>query len=211
MSSHYPFTLLPLPYSYEALSPAIGEETLHFHHDKHMSTYVENLNKALEAHPDLQGLSLESLLKKLDRLPKDVQTAVQNNGGGVYNHQLYFSTLANPNSGTKPSEDIKKAIERDFGGIEKMFEQLKKAALGRFGSGWAYVVTDENGVLSICSTANQDVPELCSFLPLFTVDVWEHAYYLDYQNRRADYFDAFTSLINWDAVSRIYKERSSHF
>lgn len=207
MSKNYPFTLQELPYSYDALSPVLGNETLHFHHDKHMNTYVDNLNKALEPHTEFHGLTLEELLTKLNELPQAAQTAVRNNGGGVYNHQLYFSTLTSPNSETKISSALQDAIDRDFGGIEKMIAELKQAALGRFGSGWAYVVTNKDGVLSICSTPNQDVPNLCEFVPLMTVDVWEHAYYLDYQNRRPDYFDAFISLINWDVVSKRYEER----
>lgn len=207
MSKNYPFTLQELPYSYDALSPVLGNETLHFHHDKHMNTYVDNLNKALEPHTELHGLTLEELLTKLNELPQSAQTDVRNNGGGVYNHQLYFSTLTSPNTETTISSALQDAIDRDFGGFDKMIAELKQAALGRFGSGWAYVVTNKDGVLSICSTPNQDVPDLCEFVPLMTVDVWEHAYYLDYQNRRPDYFDSFISLINWDVVSKRYEER----
>ncbi len=208
MRNHYPFSLQALPYAYDALSPVLGEETLHFHHDKHMHTYVENLNKALEPHTEYQCLSLNSLLAKLDTLPQSAQTAVRNNGGGVYNHQLYFSTLNAPNIATKPSQALQAAIDRDFGSMEEMIAQLKQAALGRFGSGWAYVVADKTGSLSICSTPNQDVPDFTKFAPLMTVDVWEHAYYLDYQNRRPDYFDAFISLIDWDIVSKNYENRT---
>ncbi len=211
MNNTYPFVLQELPYSYEALSPVLGSETLHFHHDKHMNAYVGNLNQALEPCTDFHGFSLNKILTKLDELPQSAQTAVRNNGGGVYNHQLYFSTLTAPNAGTKPSAALQAAIDRDFGGVEQMIVKLKQAAVGRFGSGWAYVVSDAEGVLSICSTPNQDVPDLTKFAPLMTVDVWEHAYYLDYQNRRPDYFDAFVSIINWDAVSRNYDERSFSF
>ncbi len=207
MNNIYPFTLENLPYSYDELSPFISEETLHFHHDKHMKTYVENLNKALESCPECHSLSLESLLTKLNELPQSLQTGVRNNGGGVYNHQLYFSVLTSPNAQTKPSVSLQAAIDRDFGGFDKMIAELKKVALGRFGSGWAYVVSDKEGVLSICSTPNQDVPDLNKYIPLMTVDVWEHAYYLDYQNRRHDYFDALISLINWDVVSNSYDNR----
>lgn len=209
MSHSYPFVLKDLPYSYEALSPVLGAETLHFHHDKHMNTYVENLNQALSSCPEAQTLSLEQLLTQLDQLPQSAQTAVRNNGGGVYNHQLYFSTLTAPDAGTTPSAALQSAIDRDFGGMEPLLAKLKQAALGRFGSGWAYLVTDAAGALSICSTPNQDVPDLSQFLPLMTVDVWEHAYYLDYQNRRPDYFDAWSTLINWDVVSRTYETRGS--
>ena len=209
MRQQYPFVLQDLPYSYEALSPVLGAETLHFHHDKHMTAYVETLNPTLSSCPEAQSWSLEQLLTHLDQLPQGAQTAVRNHGGGVYNHQLYFSTLTAPNSGTKPSALLQSAIDQAFGGMDPLFAELKKTALGRFGSGWAYLVTDADGRLSICSTPNQDVPDLSQFLPLMTVDVWEHAYYLDYQNRRPDYFDAWRTLINWDAVSRTYEARAS--
>ena len=211
MSKTYPFVLEELPYAYDALVPVLGSDTLHFHHDKHMKAYVDNLNKALEHCSDFHNLSLRELLTKIDELPQSAQTAVRNNGGGVYNHQLYFSTLTSPNSGTKPSADLQTAIERDFGGIENMLFQLKQAALGRFGSGWAYVVTDTDGALYICSTPNQNVPDISNFVPLMTVDVWEHAYYLDYQNCRPDYFDTFVTLINWDIVSKNYEDRNHRF
>lgn len=205
MNQAYPFTLQNLPYSYDALSPVLGPDTLHFHHDKHMQAYVDNLNKALEPCTDFQALSLEVLLTRQNELPLSAQTAVRNNGGGVYNHQLYFSTLNAPDAGTKPSAALQTAIDRDFGNLESMLGELKKAALGRFGSGWAYVAADAQGLLSICSTANQDVPNLNQFVPLMTIDVWEHAYYLDYQNRRPDYVDAILRLINWTEVSRRYE------
>lgn len=208
MSKNYPFALQDLPYSYEALTPVLTSETLHFHHDKHLNAYVNNLNKALENCADFHHCSLNELLTKINQLPQAAQTAVRNNGGGVYNHELYFSTLTSPDAGTKPSEALQAAITRDFGSLEQMITQLKQAAVSRFGSGWAYVVADVNGVLSICSTPNQDVPDLCQYAPLMTVDVWEHAYYLDYQNRRPDYVDAFMTLINWDVVSRNYENRS---
>lgn len=205
MKQTYPFVLPDLPYSYGELAPVLGQDTLHIHHDKHMQTYVDNLNKALEVCPQCQSFTLEQLLSQLDTLPASAQTAVRNNGGGVYNHQLYFSTLDSPDAETKPSAPLQQAIERDFGTMELLLAELKKAALGRFGSGWAYLVADASGVLSICSTPNQDVPDLTHTVPLLTVDVWEHAYYLDYQNRRPDYFDGFVRLINWHAVSSRYE------
>ncbi len=208
MTNAYPYVLQPLTYTYDALSPVLGEDTLHFHHDKHMNAYVDNLNKALDPYPQFHSCSLDELLTKLNELPQSAQTAVRNNGGGVYNHQLYFSTLTAPNANTKPSVALQAAIGRDFGGLDQMISELKKAALGRFGSGWAYVVADQQGVLSICSTPNQDVPNLGKFIPLMTVDVWEHAYYLDYQNRRPDYFDAFVTLINWEVVSNSYEKKN---
>ena len=207
MSNVYPFTLQDLPYAYDALSPVLGAETLHLHHDKHMNTYVQNLNKALESCPDFHNLSLEALLTKLNDLPESVQGAVRNNGGGVYNHQMYFGMMQSPKIETKPSAALKAAIDRDFGSLENMFAELKKAALGRFGSGWAYVVSNAEGVLSIASTPNQDVPDLSQWVPLIALDVWEHAYYLDYQNRRPDYVEGFFTLINWDVVSQLYDNR----
>lgn len=207
MNTVYPFDLKELPYSYETLEPVLGSETLHFHHDKHMSTYVNNLNATLESYPELHKYSLCELLKNIEDLPQSIQTAVRNNGGGVYNHELYFSTLTRVNANTHPSVLLQAAIERDFGSYEEMIGKLKQAAIGRFGSGWAYIVTDQEGNLSICSTQNQDVPNLENVVPLMTVDVWEHAYYLDYQNRRPDYFDALITLINWDIVSKTYEER----
>lgn len=207
MKQRYPFVLPDLPYSYDALSSVLGSDTLHFHHDKHMQTYVDNLNKALEPCSDVHSLSLEQLLCRLSSLPQSVQTAVRNNGGGVYNHQLYFAGLNAPDCGSKPCAALQDAIDRDFGCLEQMLAELKKAALGRFGSGWAYLVADDLGMLSICSTPNQDVPDFTRVFPLLTVDVWEHAYYLDYQNRRPDYFDGFIRLINWDVVNTRYENR----
>lgn len=211
MSKTYPFVLPNLPYSYDELSPVLGSDTLHFHHDKHMNTYVDNLNKALENCSEFHNLSLDNILTKLNELPESIQTAVKNNGGGVYNHQLYFSTLVSPESKTKPSEELQSAIIRDFGSFDNMISLLKQSAVGRFGSGWAYLITNPEGILSICSTPNQDVPDLSKFIPLMTVDVWEHAYYLDYQNRRPDYFDALISLIDWNIVSERYKSKKFEF
>lgn len=205
----YPFTLEQLPYPYDTLSPVIGEETLHFHHDKHMNAYVDNLNKAIEPYPALHDLTLTALLSHLDQLPQTIQTAVRNNGGGVYNHELYFSTIGAPTAGTKPDAALQSAIDRDFGSMEEMQTELAQAAVTRFGSGWAYVVSDAQGKLSICSTANQDVPDLTRSVPLMTVDVWEHAYYLDYQNRRPDYVKAFLTLTDWNTVSKRYADRAS--
>ncbi len=207
MVNSYPFDLQALSYEYSALSPILGEETQHFHHDKHMSTYVENLNKALEPCEQLHGLSLEELLTKLNQLPESIQTAVRNNGGGVYNHQLYFSTINSANKNTRPSTSLQAALDRDFGGVDAMLEKLKKAAMARFGSGWAYLVSDKEGKLSVCSTPNQDIPDLTQFVPLMTIDVWEHAYYLDYQNRRAEYVDKFIALIDWECVSERYENK----
>lgn len=201
----YPFVVKPLPYEYDALVPVLDQETLHFHHDKHYKTYVDNLNAALSDYPELQKLGLSDLLRRIDHLPAAIQTPVRNNGGGVFNHELYFDSMKSP-VGQEPSGLLLEAIERDFGSLQQWKEQMKQAAVGRFGSGWAWLVTDRDGKLSIVQTANQDVPDLDKVIPLFLVDVWEHAYYLQYQNRRADYVDGWFSLINWRKAQKRYEE-----
>lgn len=201
----YPFVVKPLPYEYDALVPVLDQETLQFHHDKHYKTYVDNLNAALSDYPELQKMSLPDLLRQIDKLPAAIQTPVRNNGGGVYNHELYFDAMKSP-VGQEPSGLLLEAIERDFGSLQQWREQMKQAAVGRFGSGWAWLVTDRNGKLSIVQTANQDVPDLNKVIPIFLTDVWEHAYYLQYQNRRADYVDGWFSLINWRKAQKRYEE-----
>ncbi len=201
----YPFVVRPLPYEYDALIPVLDEETLTFHHDKHYKTYVDNLNAALADYPELQKKSLTELLTDINRLPAAVKTAVRNNGGGVYNHELYFDSMKSP-VGQEPSGSLAEAIDRDFGSYRQWKEQMKQAAVGRFGSGWAWLVSDKNGVLSIVQTANQDVPDLEEYVPVLLVDVWEHAYYLQYQNRRADYVEGWFGLINWRKAGMRYEE-----
>lgn len=201
----YPFVVRPLPYEYDALVPVLDEETLHFHHDKHYKTYVDNLNNALSDYPELQRLSLEELLSSINSLPAQVQTPIRNNGGGVYNHELYFDSMKNP-VGQEPDGILAEAIERDFGSYKQWKEQMKQAAVSKFGSGWAWLVTDENGKLSIVQTANQDVPDLKKYTPLLLVDIWEHAYYLQYQNRRADYVEGWFDLINWRKAGKRYED-----
>ena len=201
----YPFVVRPLPYEYDALVPVLDEETLTFHPDKHYKTYVDNLNGALADYPELQKKSLTELLSQLNMLPGAVQTAVRNNGGGVYNHELYFDSMKEP-VGQEPSGALAEAIDRDFGSYRQWKEQMKQAAVGRFGSGWAWLVSDKNGVLSIVQTANQDVPDLEEYVPVLLVDVWEHAYYLQYQNRRADYVDGWFGLINWRKAGKRYED-----
>jgi len=201
----YPFVAKPLPYEYDALVPVLDQETLHFHHDKHYKTYVDNLNAALSDYPELQKMGLSDLLRQIDKLPAAIQTPVRNNGGGVYNHELYFDSMKSP-VGQEPSGLLLEAVERDFGSWQQWKEQMKQAAVGKFGSGWAWLVTDNEGRLSIVQTANQDVPDLDKFIPLFLVDVWEHAYYLQYQNRRADYVDGWFNLINWRKAQKRYEE-----
>lgn len=201
----YPFVVRPLPYEYDALIPVLDEETLHFHHDKHYKTYVDNLNGVLSDYPELQKKSLKELLTNLDQLPSAIRTAVQNNGGGVYNHELYFDSMKSP-VGQSPEGKLAEAIDRDFGSYLQWKEAMKQAAVGRFGSGWAFLVTDGSGKLQILQTANQDVPDLKKLTPLFLVDVWEHAYYLQYQNRRADYVEGWFNLIHWKKAERRYEE-----
>ena len=201
METRYPFTLPPLPYGYDALLPELDERTMHFHHDKHFQTYVDNLNKLLESHPDLQDRSLEDLILNWTELPEDVRQGIRNNAGGVYNHDLYFRTMA-PGPATVPQGPLDDAIVRDFGGLPELEKALKAAALGQFGSGWSWLVSDRDGNLSVRKSPNQDVP--FPLIPLLLCDVWEHAYYLGYQNRRADYFDAWFRRINWPLVSAAY-------
>lgn len=201
----YPFVVRPLPYEYDALVPVIDAETLTFHHDKHYKTYVDNLNSALADYPELQKMSLVELLSDIAALPAAIQTAVRNNGGGVYNHELYFDSMKSP-VGQDPSGLLAEAIDRDFGSYRQWKEQMKQAAVGKFGSGWAWLAADKNGVLSILQTSNQDVPDLDDYFPILLVDIWEHAYYLQYQNRRADYVEGWFDLINWRKAGKRYEE-----
>ena len=201
----YPFELRPLPFSYTALSPEISETTLHFHHDKHLQAYVDNLNKALTDCPELQRLSLEELLQTLDQIPEPKRTAIRNNGGGVYNHYLYFDCMGG--KGGHPCGPLAQAMDRAFGSYEEWKLRMKEAAMGQFGSGYAWLVCGNGGGLSVVKTPNQDCPITQGQWPLLCFDVWEHAYYLDYQNRRADYVDAWFNLIKWDFVQNRYDAR----
>lgn len=191
----YPFELPELPYAYEALEPYIDRETMHFHHDKHFKTYVDNLNKALEGYPQFQDWTLEQLLSQLPKLPDGLQTAVRNNGGGVYSHDLYFDMMA------PGGQEIPSAIADAFGGADVWKQKMKAAALGQFGSGYAWLVRDADGKLQIISLPNQDNPLSQGLTPVLPLDVWEHAYYLKYQNLRGDYIDNWMHVVNWDAVN----------
>ncbi|MDR0948045.1 MAG: superoxide dismutase [Lachnospiraceae bacterium] len=204
----YPFVMQPLPYEYNALSPVIEEETLHIHHGKHYQTYVNNLNAALADYPEMQKLSLKEILRMITKLPPTIQTAVRNQGGGVYNHQMYFDSMKAP-IGQMPTDALEAAIERDFGSFNQWKEEMKQAALAQFGSGWAYLVADAAGTLSIVKVANQDVPDLAVYEPLLPLDVWEHAYYLQYRNRRAEYIDGWFRLINWKKVAKRYEQQKA--
>jgi len=201
MGNSYPFDLMTLPYDYSGLEPYIGKTTLEFHHDKHHQTYVSNLNTALAGSRDLQKKSLEEILGNPDKLPEDIAAAVMNNGGGVYNHNFYFEELTAPET-TSPSRKFEDATTVAFGSFENFLAEFRKAALAQFGSGWAWLIIDANTKLGIVRTANQETPLKDGLRPILTIDVWEHAYYLDYQNRRADYIDAFIKIINWDVVSK---------
>lgn len=198
------YKLPDLPYAYDALEPHIDEETMKLHHDKHHNTYVENVNKALEGHDDLQKLSIEELVAKLDEVPEDIRTAVRNNGGGHANHSLFWEIMS-PNGGGEPAGELADAINETFGSLDNLKDEVKTAATGQFGSGWGWLVV-ENGELKVVNTPNQDSPLTDGQTPILGVDVWEHAYYLNYQNKRPAYVDAFWEVVNWDEVARRYEE-----
>ncbi len=198
------YELPDLPYAYDALEPHIDAQTMEIHHSKHHNAYVTNLNAALEGHDDLANQSIESLITNLDSVPEDIRTAVQNNGGGHANHSLFW-TIMSPNGGGGPTGAVAEAIAADLGGAEAAKEQFVTAATTRFGSGWAWLVV-KDGKLDILSTANQDNPIMTGDgTPILGLDVWEHAYYLKYQNLRPDYIEAWTNTINWDEVNRRYE------
>ncbi|WP_339228132.1 superoxide dismutase SodA [Oceanobacillus sp. FSL K6-2867] len=198
------FELPELPYAYDALEPTIDKETMNIHHTKHHNTYVTKLNDALEGQADLQVKSVEALISDLNAVPENIRTAVRNNGGGHANHSLFWKLLS-PNGGGEPSGELADKINAKFGGLDAFKEQFAAAAAGRFGSGWAWLVLD-NGELEITSTPNQDSPLMEGKTPLLGLDVWEHAYYLNYQNRRPDYISAFWNVVNWDEVAKNYNE-----
>lgn len=195
------FELPKLPYAYDALEPHIDKETMEIHHTKHHNTYVTKLNDAVKG-TDLESKSIEDIVKNLNSVPDDIRTAVQNNGGGHYNHSLFWELLT-PNP-SEPSGEVVDAISSTFGSLDKFKEEFAAAAAGRFGSGWAWLVVD-NGELAIVSTPNQDNPISEGKLPILGLDVWEHAYYLNYQNRRPDYINAFWNVVNWDKVNELYQ------
>jgi superoxide dismutase, Fe-Mn family len=194
-----PFTLPPLPYAPEALEPHIDKTTMEIHHGKHHAAYINNLNKALESAPDLVGKSVEDLLaNNLAIVPENIRTAVRNNGGGHFNHSMFWKLMA-PGAGGKPAGNVAQAIDATFGGFDKFKELFNLAAATRFGSGWAWLVKT-GGKLDIVSTANQDTPLSEGKFPVLGLDVWEHAYYLKYQNRRPDYISAWWNVVNWPEV-----------
>lgn len=196
------YKLPELPYAYDALEPHIDARTMEIHHTKHHNTYVTNVNAALEGHEDLASKSVEELISNLDAIPEDIRTAVRNNGGGHANHSLFWEILS-PNGGGEPTGALADEINEKWGSFDAFKEEFAKAAATRFGSGWAWLVLD-NGKLDIMSTPNQDSPLMEGKTPILGLDVWEHAYYLNYQNRRPDYIGAFWNVVNWDEVAKRY-------
>ena len=193
-----------LPYAYNALEPHIDETTMRIHHDKHHGAYVTNLNAALEKHANLQGKSVDDLLRGINTVPDDIRTAVRNNGGGHANHTMFWEIMR-PGGPAQPSGRLLEAINGTFGSVTVFKDTLAKAAMARFGSGWAWLVQAADGKLSVESTANQDSPLMEGKWPVFGIDVWEHAYYLKYQNRRADYVGAWWNVLNWAEVGKRLK------
>jgi Fe-Mn family superoxide dismutase len=200
----YPFQVPPLGYAFNALEPVIDATTMEIHHDKHHGAYVTNLNKALEGLLDWQTREVDDILRNINSVPETVRTAVRNNAGGHANHSLFWRWLA-PGGSKAPAGDVMAAISGAFGSLDQFKEMFNQAATTRFGSGWAWLV-DNNGKLEVYSTANQDSPLMEGKVPLLGLDVWEHAYYLKYQNRRPEYIQAFWQVINWDTVATLYQE-----
>ena len=199
------FELPPLPYAYDALEPTIDEQTMHLHHDKHHQTYVTNLNAAIEKHPELGGKSPEELLKDLSGIPEDIRMAVRNNGGGHVNHTMFWEIMA-PGGSKEPTGALAEAITAKFGTLDALKQQFNTNGATRFGSGWTWLVKSAAGELTLLSTPNQDNPLSEGHFPIFGNDVWEHAYYLKYQNRRPDYLAAWWTVLNWDVVAQRFAQ-----
>ncbi len=197
------YTLPPLPYDYAALEPFIDAKTMEIHHTKHHQTYITNLNNALKDHPSLQGKGIEELIAHLDAVPEAIRMVVRNNGGGHANHS-FFWRIMKPGGPTEPTGALAAALTADLGGLIAFKDAFAKACLGRFGSGWGWLVVGKDGKLAISSSPNQDSPIMDGLTPILGLDVWEHAYYLNYQNRRADYITAWWNTVNWDEVSRLF-------
>lgn len=202
MDERYPYALPPLPVAYDALEPELSARTMQFHHDKHFATYIDNLNKLLAEQPAYQKWPLHKLCQDWAELPEEIRQGVRNNAGGVYNHALYFENL-HPTPVLSPVVPLSGAIARGFGDLAGLKSAMKNASLSQFGSGWAYLCASKDGELSVVKTCNQDTP--LPLQPLLCCDVWEHAYYLDYQNRRGDYFDGWWRLVDWPRVSHAYE------
>ena len=198
------YELPPLPYPSNALEPHIDAKTMEIHHDKHHQAYITNANKALEGHPDLAAKPVDELLADLNKIPESVRTVLRNNAGGHSNHTFFWKIMG-PNAGGTPKGKLAEAINSTFGGVDQFKEELQKAAIGRFGSGWAWLVVNKEGKLQITSTANQDTPISDGLKPVIGVDVWEHSYYLLYQNRRPDYLKAWWNVVNWDQAEKNFE------
>jgi len=198
------FELPKLPYDYDALEPHIDEQTMKIHHGKHHQGYTNKLNAALEGH-EFADLDIEEVLRRIDEVPADKKQAVINSGGGYANHNLFWKVMS-PNGGGSPTGEVAKAIEDKFGSFDKFKEEFSSTAASQFGSGWGWLCVDNSGNLVVTSTANQDSPYMDGLTPILGVDVWEHAYYLNYQNRRPDYLDAFWNVVNWDQVEKNYQD-----
>jgi superoxide dismutase, Fe-Mn family len=193
------FTVPALPYAFDALEPHIDAKTMEIHHDKHHATYVTNANAAIEKHPDLASKTVEDLLWGIETVPEDIRTAIRNNAGGHSNHSIFWSIMG-PGGGGNPPGRLGDSIKNTFGSYDSFKEQIQKAGLGQFGSGWAWLVADKKGKMSIKAYPNQDSPYMEGLTPILGVDVWEHAYYLKYQNKRADYITAWFNTLNWAAI-----------
>lgn len=201
-------TLPDLPYEYDALQPHVDERTMRIHHTKHHQGYTNKLNNAIEGHSDLEQKSIQELLSDIEGVPGDIRTAVRNNGGGYANHNLFW-TIMSPNGGGEPAGAVADAIDGTFGSFDNFKQEFSDAASGRFGSGWAWLVVDQNGDLEVYSTANQDSPYMDGNTPILGLDVWEHAYYLNYQNERGSYVEAWWNVVNWDEVNQRYEDAAS--
>jgi Fe-Mn family superoxide dismutase len=204
------YELPPLPYDYSALEPTIDTQTMQLHHDKHHAAYVNNLNAALQSNSQLASLSIDDLVSRLNEVPDNIRAAVRNNGGGHANHSMFWQIMK-PNGGGQPSGNLASAIQQAFGSLDQLKTAFNDAGAKRFGSGWTWLVLDKSGNLQVTSTANQDSPLTDGLYPVMGNDVWEHAYYLKYQNRRPEYLSAWWNVVNWDEISRRYeKGRSGH-
>lgn len=209
MNENYPFVNPPLPYPYDALEPFIDKKTMHLHHDKHLQTYVNNLNNTLKDYLQLQSWPLEKLIHNASSLPEAIQKSIRNNGGGVYNHIFYFNGMTNSESRSQAGM-LCPAIIEGFGSIERFYDLFKNQALSVFGSGYAWLVVDQNGKLKIMTSANQDSPIAQNLCPVVAIDVWEHAYYLKHYNERAAYVDDWFNVVNWEHADALYKKCIMH-
>ncbi|KGJ48270.1 MULTISPECIES: superoxide dismutase [Paraclostridium] len=203
MPDNKEFKLEPLPYAYDSLEPYIDKDTMILHHDKHHQAYVDNLNKILSTHPEIEYKNLEQLLSNPTILPRDVRQSILNNAGGVYNHNFFWSIMS-PNKGGQAKDELLKAIEKDFGSFQSFKEKFNKSALSTFGSGWTWLVSNDEGELAIMSTSNQDSPITSGIKPIIAIDLWEHSYYLKYKNERNKYIENWWNVVNWEQANKNY-------